>query len=144
MQPEDVAERVHEVALAGAVRADTPYLSVLIRPLPAPVVLPKAARNHLSGTVHSILPRDPSLSFPLLFGSRLSCWVPSLVSRVPRHPRRCHPLLSGAQAGNFPTSLPTTVGAAMAASSADKAPTDELHEEEVPDVFDEGGVSDRS
>ena len=37
--------------IEGAVRADTSYLSVLIGPLPAPVFLPKAAGNHVSGTV---------------------------------------------------------------------------------------------
>ena len=52
--------------IEGAVRAYTSYLSVLIGPLPAPVFLPKAARNHLSGTVHSIFPRDASFSLPRL------------------------------------------------------------------------------
>ena len=43
---------------------DTLYFTVLIWPPPAPVFLPNAAGNHLSGTVRSMFPRHRSFPLP--------------------------------------------------------------------------------
>ncbi len=57
----------------------------------------------------------PSSALRGLWGSRVSYRVPPPLSRVPRQPRRSSPLLSGAQTGHFPASLPRTFGAACMA-----------------------------
>ena len=130
-----------DLNIEGAVRAAAPYASLLFGPLPAPVSPPKAATNHLSGTVHSISHRHSSFSLAIVLvgplpapvflshsgGTSLSSaafWLKVVVLGS-------FPSLSGARAGNFPASLPRTVGAAMAASSAQKDPTDALHDESV-------------
>ena len=121
-----------------------PAPTVAISTLKAPFAPPPPTRVFFSGRSQrpSLLPKRQQIICPVLFTPSflatppslfrvwVSCWLPSLLSRVPRHPRRCGPLLSGAQTGEFPASLPRTFGAAMAASSAHKDPTDELQEQE--------------
>ena len=113
---------------------------------------PRWTRGKEKGALHSISLRQSSFSLAIVLvgplaapvflshigGTSLSSaafWLKVVVLGS-------FPSLSGARAGNSPASLPRTVGAAMAASSAQKDPTDELQEEELPGFFDDGGDSD--
>ena len=104
--------------IEGAVHARHLILHRSHRAAPRARVSPQSGRKSFvrDCSLHvSSRPVVPSSALRGLFGSRVSYRVPPPLSRVPRQPRRSSPLLSGAQTGHFPASLPRTFGAACMA-----------------------------